>query len=102
MIIDTNTHLGSWPFRRPPWNETADIVKKLKGVQITEAWAGSFDRRHALGQLLIGARDIANMIMNRARAIEADHHIIAAPHQLGSMAAQPQLTRLAARSGHAA
>ena len=43
MIIDTNTHLGSWPFRRPPWTETADVVKKLRGVQITEAWAGSFE-----------------------------------------------------------
>ncbi len=43
MIIDTNTHLGSWPFRRPPWSETADIVKKLRSVQITEAWTGSFE-----------------------------------------------------------
>lgn len=43
MIIDTNTHLGSWPFRRPPWSETADIVKKLRSVQITEAWSGSFE-----------------------------------------------------------
>jgi uncharacterized protein len=43
VIVDTNVHLGSWPFRRPPWSETADIVKKLKSVQITEAWAGSFE-----------------------------------------------------------
>ena len=43
MIRDTNVHIGSWPFRRPPWFETADIVKKLRSVQITEAWAGSFE-----------------------------------------------------------
>ena len=35
MIIDTNAHLGSWPFRRPPWSETADVVKKLRSVGIT-------------------------------------------------------------------
>ena len=43
MIIDTNVHIGVWPFRRPPWFETADIVKKLRSVGITEAWTGSFD-----------------------------------------------------------
>jgi predicted TIM-barrel fold metal-dependent hydrolase len=43
VIIDTNTHLGAWPFRRPPWSETADVVRKLRGVEITEAWAGSFE-----------------------------------------------------------
>jgi predicted TIM-barrel fold metal-dependent hydrolase len=43
VIIDTNAHLGSWPFRRPPWSETADIVRKLRSVQITEAWTGSFE-----------------------------------------------------------
>jgi predicted TIM-barrel fold metal-dependent hydrolase len=43
MITDTSVHIGSWPFRRPPWFETADIAKKLRSVQITEAWAGSFE-----------------------------------------------------------
>jgi uncharacterized protein len=43
MIIDTNVHIGVWPFRRPPWFQTADIVKKLRGLGITEAWTGSFD-----------------------------------------------------------
>jgi len=43
MIIDTNVHIGVWPFRRPPWFETADIVKKLRSVGITEAWTGSFE-----------------------------------------------------------
>src|SRR5439155_3335772 len=43
MIIDTNVHIGAWPFRRPPWFATADIVKKLRTVGITEAWTGSFE-----------------------------------------------------------
>jgi predicted TIM-barrel fold metal-dependent hydrolase len=43
MIVDTNVHVGVWPFRRPPWFETADIVKKLRSVGITEAWTGSFE-----------------------------------------------------------
>lgn len=43
MIIDANVHIGSWPFRRPPWYETADIVNKLRSVQITEAWTGNFE-----------------------------------------------------------
>lgn len=41
MITDTNVHLGRWPFRSSPWNTTADIVTKLKSVQVTQAWAGS-------------------------------------------------------------
>lgn len=43
MIVDTNVHIGVWPFRRPPWFETGDVVKKLRSVQITEAWTGSFE-----------------------------------------------------------
>lgn len=43
MIVDTHVYVGSWPFRRPPWSETADIVKKLRGLQVTEAWTGSFE-----------------------------------------------------------
>jgi predicted TIM-barrel fold metal-dependent hydrolase len=43
VIIDTNVHVGVWPFRRPPWVETADVVKKLRSVGITEAWAGHLD-----------------------------------------------------------
>jgi predicted TIM-barrel fold metal-dependent hydrolase len=43
VIIDTNVHIGVWPFRRPPWFETGEIVKKLRSVGITEAWTGSFE-----------------------------------------------------------
>jgi len=41
MIIDTNVHLGRWPFRSTPWNTTAAIVSKLKAAKVTQAWAGS-------------------------------------------------------------
>jgi predicted TIM-barrel fold metal-dependent hydrolase len=43
MIVDTNVHIGVWPFRRPPWFETADVVRKLRSVGITEAWTGNFE-----------------------------------------------------------
>ena len=67
----------------------ANIVPQ-DGENNRHLWAGSFDRRYALGQLVIGARDITNEIMDLARANQADHHIIAAPHQLGGVAAQQQ------------
>lgn len=41
MIIDTNVHLGRWPFRHSPWDTTATIVEKLKALNITQAWCGS-------------------------------------------------------------
>ena len=30
MIVDTNLHLGRWPFRGSPWTTTAAIVGKLR------------------------------------------------------------------------
>jgi len=42
-IIDTNVYLSRWPFRRLPGDETSALVAKLKSVEVTEAWAGSFD-----------------------------------------------------------
>lgn len=41
MIVDTNVHLGQWPFRSSPWKTGAEIVSKLQSVGITQAWAGS-------------------------------------------------------------
>lgn len=41
MIVDTNVHLGRWPFRHSPWNTTASIVGKLKSAGVVEAWTGS-------------------------------------------------------------
>jgi predicted TIM-barrel fold metal-dependent hydrolase len=42
-IIDTNASLFQWPFRRLPLDETNALVKKLRSLGITQAWAGSFE-----------------------------------------------------------
>jgi uncharacterized protein len=41
MIVDTNVHLGRWPFRHSPWDSTASIVAKLKALHVVQAWCGS-------------------------------------------------------------
>ena len=43
MTIDTNIHLGHWPFRRHGYEDTARLVEKLKAADVAEAWAASFD-----------------------------------------------------------
>ena len=43
MTIDTNAHLGHWPFRRHGFEETAKFLDKLRAVKVTEAWVGSFE-----------------------------------------------------------
>lgn len=43
MIVDTNVHLGRWPFRSSPWNTTIAIAARLKSLGITQAWCGSCD-----------------------------------------------------------
>ena len=43
MLIDTNIHLGRWPFRRLALDETPALVAKLKQFGVTQAWAGSYD-----------------------------------------------------------
>jgi predicted TIM-barrel fold metal-dependent hydrolase len=42
-IVDTNVHLFQWPFRRLLLDETAALVKKLRSLGITQAWAGSYE-----------------------------------------------------------
>lgn len=43
MIIDTNTNLSRWPFRRLVGDETPDLVARLRKRNVVQAWAGSFD-----------------------------------------------------------
>jgi len=42
-MIDTNVHLFQWPFRRLAGDTPADLVAKLKGKGVQQAWAGSFE-----------------------------------------------------------
>ena len=43
MIIDTNVNLSRWPFRRLVGDEPADLVRRLRRQNVTQAWAGSLD-----------------------------------------------------------
>jgi len=43
MLVDTNVHLFSWPFRRLKYEHTPDLVTKLQRHRVGEAWAGSFE-----------------------------------------------------------
>lgn len=66
-IVDTNISLFHWPFRRLPLDETAALVGALQSLQVTQAWAGSFE-----GLL---HRDLAGVNARLARAC-AEHPLL--------------------------
>ncbi|HND53005.1 MAG TPA: amidohydrolase family protein [Pirellulaceae bacterium] len=42
-LIDTNVSLGTWPFRRVPGDTPSELVARLRGQQVEQAWVGSLD-----------------------------------------------------------
>ena len=43
MTVDTNAHLGHWPFRRHGFEATARFVDKLRALKVDQAWVASFE-----------------------------------------------------------
>ena len=67
-ITDTNVSLFRWPFRRLPLDETDALVRKLRSLGISEAWAGSFEG--------ILHRDIASVNQRLADACRVHRELI--------------------------
>jgi uncharacterized protein len=42
-FIDTNVNWSRWPFRRVKGDEPAELVAKLRGQNVVQAWVGSLD-----------------------------------------------------------
>lgn len=63
-VVDTNVSLFHWPFRRLPLDETSKLLKKLRSLGVSQAWAGSFEA--------VLHRDMAGL--NQRLASECQQH----------------------------
>jgi hypothetical protein len=70
-LLDVNVNLSRWPARRVREDETANLVAKLRGHGVVEAWAGSFD-----GLL---HKDLAAVNARLARACRAQEGVRLVP-----------------------
>jgi predicted TIM-barrel fold metal-dependent hydrolase len=43
VTVDTNAHLGHWPFRRHGFEDVNRFVEKLRSLKIDAAWVASFE-----------------------------------------------------------
>lgn len=43
MIIDTNAHLGHWPFRQLAHSDAEGFLRLMDGFGVTQAWVGAFE-----------------------------------------------------------
>jgi uncharacterized protein len=43
MIIDTNCHLGHWPFRKLADSDAAGLLRLMDAHAVTQAWVGAFE-----------------------------------------------------------
>lgn len=43
MIIDTNAHLGNWPFRKLAHSDAGGLVQLMDDHGLTQAWVGPFE-----------------------------------------------------------
>ncbi len=68
-IIDSNVDLFRWPFRRLPLDNTEKLVKKMRALNIAQAWAGSFEG--------ILQRDIAGVNQRLAETCARHKELIA-------------------------
>ena len=68
-MIDVNVWLSRWPFRRLPDDEPEALVRRLRRLGVTEAWAGSLDALLHRDLAAVNARLVATCRSHGARVL---------------------------------